>query len=69
MIARINKSKILTKYTSRKCKCKCDAKNVTEIRSGIWINGSVGAKIQKNMSVKKIVPGILLHELVKMINI
>ena len=54
MIARINKSKILTKYTSRKCKYKCDAKNVTEIRSGISINGCVGAQIQKNMSVKKL---------------
>ena len=35
MIARINKSKTLTKHISRKCKCKCDAKNVTQIRSGI----------------------------------
>ena len=53
MIARINKSKTLTKHISRKCKCKCDAKNVTQIRSGICINGSVGAKIQKEMSVRK----------------
>ena len=44
--------------------------NVTRIKSGIIINVFVSAKIQKNiMHAKRIIFGILLHVVVKMLNI
>ena len=44
--------------------------NVTQIKSGIMINNDVSATIQKKiMHVKKIILGILLHLIVKMVNI
>ena len=44
--------------------------NVTRIKSGIIINVFVSTKIQKNkMHSKRIIFGILLHVLVKMLNI
>ena len=44
--------------------------NVTQIKSGITINVGMGAKIQKNiMHVKKIIFGIMLRVVVKMVNI
>ena len=43
--------------------------NVTRLRSGITINVDVSTKVQKNiMWAKKIIIGILLHVLVKMVN-
>ena len=45
------------------------ADNVTRIKSGITINVSVSAKIKKNiMYTKKIIFGILLQEVVEMVN-
>ena len=44
--------------------------NVTQIESGIIINVSMSAKIQKNtMHVKKIIFGTLLHVVLKMADI
>ena len=44
--------------------------NVARIKSGIMINVSVSAKIQKNiMHVKNMKFGILPHVIVKMVNI
>ena len=54
IIAWINKWSTLAKHISSKCKCKYNGTNVTQLRSGITINVIVTAKIQKNMSVKKL---------------
>ena len=45
--------------------------NVTQIKSGITINVDVSAKIKNIyiMCTKKILPEILVHEHVKMVNI
>ena len=51
------------------CKCKCKFDN-RKTKSGISINVGLSAKIQENiMFEKKIIFEILLHVLVKMINI
>ena len=45
------------------------AENVTRIKSGITINVGVSAKMQENiMCVKKIILGIHLHVVLKMVN-
>ena len=44
MIAGINKSKILTKHISCKCKCNFDARKCNSIESRNMINVDVGAK-------------------------
>ena len=45
------------------------AENVTQIKSGIKINVGVKAKVQENiMCAKKIILAILLHVVVKMVN-
>ena len=56
----------LTKHVSCECKCKFDGKNVIQIKSGIAIN--IGARV-KNIYVKKIIFGILLHIVAKTVNI
>ena len=69
MITEIDESKKLTKHISRQCKCKFDGKNVNQIKFGITINVVVSVQIQKNiMRAKKIISGILLHAVVKMVN-
>ena len=67
MITGINESKTLTKHISCKCKCgfdgkKCDSCN-NDINGGIMIN--VNLSVKNIMYVKKIIFGILLHEIVK----
>ena len=44
MITVIHESKILTKHTSCKCKCKFDEQNVIQINGGISINVDVSVK-------------------------
>ena len=45
-------------------------RTVIQIKSGITINAAVTAKIQKNIvHVEKIIFGILVHVLAKMVNI
>ena len=69
MITGINKSKILTKHVSCEYKYKLIAEDLTRIKSGITINVSVSAKIKKNiMCAEKIIFGILLHKVLKMVN-
>ena len=69
MITGINKSEILTKHVSCEYKCKLIAEDLTRIKSGITINVSVSAKIKKNiMCAEKIIFGILLHKVLKMVN-
>ena len=63
MIIGLNKSKTFTKHISCQYKCKFRIKN------GIAINASVSVTIQKNIVyMKKIIFGILLHVVVKMVN-
>ena len=66
MVTGINESKTLAEHISCKCKCKYDGKNVVQMKSGITINVGVSAK--KIMCVKSIISGIVLHALVKTIN-
>ena len=64
LITRINDSKALTKHMSRESKCKCDGKNIIEVKSGITINVSVSGKIQENiMYAKIIIFGILKSQI------
>ena len=52
------------------CHVNFTRENVTQFKSGITINVDVRVKIQENiMRAKKIISGILVHVLVKMVNI
>ena len=64
MITGINESKTLTRHISCEWKCKFD--NIIQINGGITINVDVSVK---NIYVKKIIFGILVHVFVKMENI
>ena len=64
LITERNDSKTLTKHKSCECRCKFDGENVIQINGGIMVNVSVSVK--SVMYVKKIIFGILLHEVVKM---
>ena len=64
MITGINESKILTKHVSFKWKA---IQNVIQIRIGIIIN--IDASVKSIIYVKKIIFKILLHVVVKMVNI
>ena len=66
MIAGINELKTLTKHMTCKCKCKLMVESVIQIKSGITINLDASAK--NIIYVKKIIFGILLHAVVKMVN-
>ena len=68
MITGLNISKALTKHISCECKCKCkfDGRKWIQINDGITINVDVSVK---NIYVKKIILGILLHTVVNMVNI
>ena len=53
-----------------KCKSKCDDRKYTQTKSGITVSAGVSTKIQKNiMYAKKIIFGILLNVVAKMVNI
>ena len=67
MITGKSEWKILIKDISCKCKYKFDGKNLIQIKSGITIN--VHRNVKNVISVKKIVFGILLHVVAKMVNI
>ena len=60
-------SKTLTKDISCECKCKFDGKNMIQVNGGITIN--VYVNVKNDMYVKKIIFGILLHVVAKMVNI
>ena len=66
MITGKNESKILTKDISCKCKCKFDGR---KCNSNQWWNNDKFDVSEKNIYVKKIIFGILLHVVVKMENI
>ena len=65
IITRINESKTLTKHILCECKCTFDGKNVIQIKRWTMINVDVSVK---NINVKKILPEILLHVVVKTVN-
>ena len=66
MITGKNESKILTKDISCECKCKFDGR---KCNSNQWWNNDKFDVSEKNIYVKKIIFGILLHVVVKMENI
>ena len=65
MITGINESKTLTKHVPCECKCKFDGKNVIQINGRITINVDVSVK---HHICEKILFGILLHVVAKMVN-
>ena len=70
MIKRINGSKTLTKYISCECKCKFDGRKCNSNQK--WNNDKCcpSVKIQNNIVCpKKIIFGILLDAVAKMLNI
>ena len=64
----MNQWKQTKKHIYCECKCKFDGRNVIHIKTGMTVNVDVSAKIKKNMCVKNIIFGILVHALVKMLN-
>ena len=69
MIIGINESKTLTRHISWKCKCKCDGRKYNSNQN--WNNNKFVSDVSvKNIIyVKKIIFGILLHVVAKMVNI
>ena len=68
VIKGINGPKTLIRHISYKCKCKfLVVESVIQIKSGITIN--VYASAKNIIYVKKIIFGILLHVVAKMVNI
>ena len=70
IITEINEWKAWAKQISCERKCNFMVENITQIKSGIIKYVGVSAKMQKNiMHTKKIISGVLLHEVLKMVNI
>ena len=67
LITVINESKILTKHISWSVNVDLMEENVIKVNDGIVVN--VNMSVKNVMYVKKILFGILLHEIVKMENI
>ena len=67
IITAINESKLLAKDISCDCKCRLMEKNIIQINGGIMIN--VDVSVKNVMYAKKIIFGILEHEVAKMENI
>ena len=67
MIAGIHESKILSKHIHANINVNLMEENAIQIKSRIAIN--VGVSVKNIIYVKKIVFGILLHLVVKMVNI
>ena len=70
MITGINESKTLKSIYHANENVNLMVKNLIQIKSGITIDVGASVKIQKTiMYAKKIIFGILLHVLVKIVNI
>ena len=70
MIKGINESNILTKHISCKCKCKFGGRKCNPNQK--WNNDKhcgEGINLKKYHVCEKIIFGILLHVVVKMVNI
>ena len=67
MITGINKSKTLTKHISCEWKCKFDQRKCNS--NQWWNNDKCRCECKNTIYVKKIMFGILLHVVAKMINI
>ena len=67
IVTGINESKTFAKLISCESKCNLLKKNVFQINGGITMN--VNVNVKNVMYVKKIILGILPHEVVKMENI
>ena len=60
-------SKTLTKHVSCECKCKFDGRKYNSNKK--WDNDKSRCEFKKHHNVKRIIFGILLHAVVKMVNI
>ena len=67
MITGINKLKTLTKDISCECKCRFDGRKCNSNQK--WNNDKCQCKCKKHNYVKKIIFGILLHVIAKMVNV
>ena len=67
MITGINKSKTLAKHISCECKCKHEGRKCNSDQW--WNNDKCRSSVKDVTFGKKIMFGILLHEVVKMENI
>ena len=67
MITGINESKTLTKHISHECKCKFDG--IKCYSNQWWNNDKFRCKCENAIYVKKIIFGIHLHVVVKMVNL
>ena len=67
MITRINESKTLTRHISCECKCKFDGRKCSS--NQWWNNNNIDANAKNIIYVEKIIFGILLLEVSKMVNI
>ena len=68
MITGINESKTLTKHISCECKCKFDGRKCNSNQK--WNNDKCRCECKKNIIyVEKIIFGILLHVVARMVNI
>ena len=68
MITWINESKILTKNVSCKWKWKFDGRKSNQMKSEIIITVGVGVKFRQNICAKKIILGIILNVVAKMLD-
>ena len=64
---RNNESKLLTKDISCECNCKFNGRKCNSIQSEIMAN--LDASVKNIIYVNKIIFGILLHVVVKIVNI
>ena len=67
MITEINESKTLPKHMPYTYRRKCMEENVIEINGGTTIN--IDVSVKSIIYVKRIIFGILLHAVAKMVNI
>ena len=67
MLSGINESNILTKHTSYEFKCKFDGRKCNSNQK--WIMTNVDTSVKNVIYVQKIIFGILLHVVAKILNI
>ena len=65
MIIGINESKTLTKFVSSKCKCEFDCRKCYSNQK--WNNGKFWCEYKKHHVCEKIIFGILLNEVMKIV--
>ena len=67
MITRINESKILTKHISCECKCKFEGEKHNSNEK--WNKDKCRCEFEKHHIYQKVISGVLLHLVVKTVNL